>query len=134
MTAVTSIWENGDSVPATSPASEWKPLAKRSVAPVGMFSITAKGISSNEDPSPGMIKSTSAPVMVYTNQAVPVLSSTASLARPIGSGARARMMTFAPPILESQSDDALIRKTSQSSDNIPVGQARLRELIGKYQP
>ncbi|CAE7062322.1 unnamed protein product [Rhizoctonia solani] len=131
VTAVTSIWENGKGVPAPAPALEWKPQ-KRFTAPVGMFGITAKGISLDEEPS--MTKSTSVPAMVYTSQAVPVLSSAASLARPVGGpGARARMMTFAPSIPESQSDDALMRKTSQSSDNIPVGQARLRELIGKYQ-
>ncbi|KAH7341697.1 hypothetical protein B0J17DRAFT_647560 [Rhizoctonia solani] len=134
VTAVTSIWENGKSGPVPTPASERKPQAKRFTAPVGMFGITAKGVLSNEGTSAGMIKSTSVPAMVHTSQAVPVLSSTASLARPIGGpSARTRMIPFAPSIPESQSDDALIRKVSQSSDNIPVGQARLKELIGKYQ-
>ncbi|KAJ1307612.1 hypothetical protein OPQ81_001707 [Rhizoctonia solani] len=135
VTAVTSIWENVKGDPAPAPASERKPQAKRFTAPVGMFGITARGVVSNEGTNPGMIKSTSVPAMVHTSQAVPVLSSTASLARPIGGGqgARTRMMPFAPSLPESQSDDTLIRKTSQSSDNIPVGQARLKELIGKYQ-
>ncbi|CAE6429818.1 unnamed protein product [Rhizoctonia solani] len=134
VTAVTSIWENGKGDPAPVPAPEWKPQGKRYTAPMGMFGITAKGISPDERTGPGMIKSTSVPAMVHTSQAAPVLSSAASLARPIGSrSARTRMMPFAPSIPESQSDDTLTRKTSQSSDNIPVGQARLKELIGKYQ-
>ncbi|CAE6419601.1 unnamed protein product [Rhizoctonia solani] len=134
VTSVTSIWENGKDDLAIAPASEWKPQTKRYTAPIGMFGITAKGFPSNEEPSAGMIKSTSVPAMIHTGQAVPILSSTASLARPIGGpSARARMMPFAPSIPESHSDDALSRQTSQSSDNVPVGQARLRELIGKYQ-
>ncbi|CAE6379921.1 unnamed protein product [Rhizoctonia solani] len=134
VTAVTSIWENGKGDSGAAPVTERKHQAKRYTAPVGMFGITAKGVSPNEGPSPGMIKSTSVPAMVHTGQAVPVLSSTASLARPVGaSGTRIRMMPFAPSIPESQSDGVLMRKTSQSSDNIPVGQARLKELIGKYQ-
>ncbi|KAG8734171.1 hypothetical protein FRC11_010389 [Ceratobasidium sp. 423] len=133
VTAVTSIWENGKGDQAPALAPERKPQAKRYTAPVGMFGITAKGVSPDEGTSPGMIKSTSVPAMMHTSQAVPVLSSAASLARPIGSqSARIRMMPFASSIPESQSDDTLIRKTSQSSD-IPVGQARLKELIGKYQ-
>ncbi|CAE6479139.1 unnamed protein product [Rhizoctonia solani] len=134
VTSVTSIWEHGKDDLVPVPAAERKPQAKRYTAPVGMFGITAKGFLPNEEPSAGMIKSTSVPAMVYTHPAVPSLSSTASLARPVGSqSTRARIMPFAPTIPESQSDDALMRKTSQSSDNIPVGQARLRELIGKYQ-
>ncbi|CAE6343241.1 unnamed protein product [Rhizoctonia solani] len=133
VTTVTSIWESGKDDSTAAPAPERKHQAKRYTAPVGMFGITAKGLSPNEGAT-GMIKSTSVPAMVNTGQAVPVLSSTASLARPVGaSGTRIRMVPFAPSIPESQSDDILMRKTSQSSDNVPVGQARLKELIGKYQ-
>jgi hypothetical protein len=144
VTAVTSIWQNGTGAPTLAADKPPHMAAKRYTAPAGLAPLATKLTPQSEGmvpasplmSSPGIMKSTSLPAMMHTVQAVPILSSTASLARPAGGPAvRARMMTFAAPIPESQSDDMLVRRTSQSTDHegVAVGQARLKELIGKYQ-
>ncbi|KAG8730100.1 hypothetical protein FRC12_020495, partial [Ceratobasidium sp. 428] len=139
VTAVASIWQN-----AVNPTTEAaRPPPKQQASPAGLAPIVAK-ITTQVDrtipssplvvSSRGIVKSTSIPTMVYPATAVPVLSSSASLARPLGGpGARPRQMTFPTSIPESQSDDTLTRRTSQPPRDIAVGQARLKELIGKYQ-
>lgn len=141
VTAVTSLWQNGtkDTAPTASKAP---PTAtKRYTAPAGLAPLATKFAPHTEGmtpasplmSSPAITKSTSVPAIVHTTQAVPILSSTATLARPMGGqGVRTRMMAFAP-IPESQSDDLLIRRTSQSTEGVAVGQAKLKELIGRYQ-
>ncbi|KAG8716371.1 hypothetical protein FRC12_020506, partial [Ceratobasidium sp. 428] len=139
VTAVASIWQN-----AVNPTTEAaRPAPKQQATLAGLAPIETRVTSQVDRTIPssplmvssrGIVKSTSVPTVVYPATAVPVLSSSASLARPLGGpGARARQMTFPTSIPESQSDDTLMRRTSQPPRDIAVGQARLKELIGKYQ-
>lgn len=123
VTAVTSIWQNA--VTRLPPKQATKITSQADQA------IPASPLLTS---SQGVVKSSSVPTMVYATTAVPVLSSTASLARPLGEpGPRIRQMTFPASIPESQYDDTLVRRTSQPTQGIAVGQARLKELIEKYQ-
>lgn len=141
--AVTSIWQHGGSDPASAPNPGSQPLPKRYTMPAGLGQISTRFDPQTDRTMPGsplmasslgVVKSTSVPTMMHTTTAVPVLSSTASLARPPGGpGARARMMTFPASVPESQSDDSLVRRTSQPTEGVAVGQARLKELIERYQ-
>ncbi|KAG8710952.1 hypothetical protein FRC08_016507 [Ceratobasidium sp. 394] len=136
---VASIWQNG----AGNPIPESARPPKQYAAPAGPIPIANLVTPQADQAIPAspilgsshtVVKSPSAPTMMYPATAVPVLSSTASLARPPGESAvRTRQMTFPASVPESQSDDTLTRRTSQPIQGIAVGQARLRELIGKYQ-
>jgi hypothetical protein len=142
--AVTSIWQNVAGNPASGPpvalASQ---VPQQYTAPGGLTPITTKLASQTDRntpasplmaSSPGVVKSASVPAMMHSTAAVPILSSSASLARPLGGpGVRTRKMTFPASIPESQSDDLLVRRTSQPTQDIAVGQMRLKELIGRYQ-
>lgn len=138
--AVASIWQNSTGNPPSGPARE--PPSQLTTAG-NQNAIIAKftpqvdkfiPVSPLVVSSKGIVKSSSVPTAMYPATAVPVLSSTASLSRPIGQpGARTRQTTLPTAIPESHLDDTLVRRTSQPTQGIAVGQARLKELIGKYQ-
>ncbi|KAG6918440.1 hypothetical protein DXG01_014621 [Tephrocybe rancida] len=89
-----------------------------------------------------IIKSTSVPAIVSSSHAVPTLSSTASLARPPAK-AQAHAPKVAPTISEARTNPgrrviaAASTKTPSSTRTVggemAFGQARLRDLIKKYQ-
>ncbi|KAI0077291.1 hypothetical protein K474DRAFT_1661914 [Panus rudis PR-1116 ss-1] len=94
-----------------------------------------------------LIKSSSVPAVVSSSLATPMLSSTASLARPSPpANIQAKHRTKLPPVLaasfQTQDKDVGGGKVDQSTAPKPIsapkaelafGQARLRELIKKYQ-
>ena len=137
--AVASIWQNGGSDQTSAPNSEPQLLPKRYTMPAGLAQISNRLDSQSDQTSfmassPGAAKSASVPAMMHATTAVPILSSTASLSRPPGGpNVRARMMTFPASVPESQSDETLVRRASQPTEGVAVGQARLKELIERYQ-
>ncbi|OSC98490.1 hypothetical protein PYCCODRAFT_1375122 [Trametes coccinea BRFM310] len=94
-----------------------------------------------------MIKSASVPAVVSSSLATPMLSSTASLARPVPAAAERRKLNVKLPPTISETPDvhnqATATTTSASSQGgmksppakaeMAFGQARLRELIKRYQ-
>ncbi|KAG5652607.1 hypothetical protein H0H81_004389 [Sphagnurus paluster] len=93
-----------------------------------------------------MVKSSSVPAVISSSHATPVLSSTASLARPSPEKARLPPVRVPPAVSEGRSD-LMGRMTTQGAAKVPTpetkpeaargdmafGQARLRDLIKKYQ-
>ncbi|QRV89819.1 structural constituent of cell wall [Ceratobasidium sp. AG-Ba] len=128
VTSVAAIWQN---VAAGLPVQQHGPSTETKVISQPDRTTPASPLLNGLQTA---VKSASVTTMVYPATGVPILSSTTSLARPIGEvGARVRQMTFPSSIPESQSDDVLVRRTSQPTQNVAVGQARLKELIGRYQ-
>ena len=89
-----------------------------------------------------MIKSASVPAVISSSHATPVLSSTASLARPLLSPTKQRTTTqLASAVGSSSNAQPQIATTVATNTTTAVskggqlnfGQARLKELIKKYQ-
>lgn len=83
-----------------------------------------------------MIKSSSVPAVLSSSLATPMLSSTASLARPSPMGDKVK--TRLPPILPGSGSGLEAKqvpppKPLSPPNELAFGQARLRELIRKYQ-
>lgn len=79
-----------------------------------------------------MIKSASVPAVVSSSLATPMLSSTASLARPLPPLAKSST-TRLPPVLETNAQSGRSATKQASGAELNFGQARLKELIKKYQ-
>ncbi|KDQ59006.1 hypothetical protein JAAARDRAFT_192565 [Jaapia argillacea MUCL 33604] len=79
-----------------------------------------------------MIKSVSVPAMVSSSLAKPTLSSTASLVKPPMSGKTRSPIKVPPTVLESTMQSDAVGVTKIPGD-LAFGQARLRDLIKKYQ-
>ncbi|QRW04021.1 structural constituent of cell wall [Ceratobasidium sp. AG-Ba] len=128
VTSVAAIWQN---VAAGSPTQPRGPSTETKVISQPDRTTPASPLLNGLQTA---VKSASVTTMVYPATGAPILSSTTSLARPVGEvGARVRQMAFPSSIPESQSDDVLVRRTSQPAQGVAVGQARLKELIGRYQ-
>lgn len=113
-----------------------RPTGKEDVPPPGPTPVTTGNISSTRA---RMIKSTSVPAIVSSSLATPMLSSTASLARPAAHRSErakleAKVSQLAggmQPIPEGRSEQA--SKAPEVKGSLAFGQARLRELIKRYQ-
>ena len=153
--AVTSMWasqtgDNGDVKP--TPAAQ----KTRNDLPIKSKPIKASpkmSPSTSATPSPDLsladltsrrarlVKSRSVPAAISSSHATPMLSSTASLARPVPLPDRRKTPIKLPPtISESQpalspTSPRLATATSpqSSAKDLAFGQARLRDLIKKYQ-
>ncbi|KAI0050531.1 hypothetical protein FA95DRAFT_1581211 [Auriscalpium vulgare] len=138
VTSITALWANDSpKVPApdkagnfkdTAPASKPKPLAS-----VPKVKATAGPLST---PSPlGAAKATSSPAALSSSLATPMLSSTASLSRPTTAPKavvqRLPVVTEAPPASTPAPPAPTLMKGLAA--DFAFGQARLRDLIRKYQ-
>ncbi|CAL1715767.1 unnamed protein product [Somion occarium] len=81
-----------------------------------------------------MIKSSSVPAVVSSSLATPMLSSSASLARPSPAlGERTKLVNnLLPTVTENRSESSPLKKPAPKGE-LAFGQARLRELIKRYQ-
>ncbi|KAJ3923721.1 hypothetical protein F5877DRAFT_30769 [Lentinula edodes] len=87
------------------------------------------------------VASTPVPAVISSSYAKPALSTTASLSRPTTAASRASPVKVPPTIsefpsevrLESKSSDPTSNKTYTHGEHLAFGQARLRDLIKKYQ-
>jgi hypothetical protein len=144
--AVASIWasQTGDTKPSPPPARNGMP-AKTAAKPIKAPPKKA--------PSPGpaslppdtsvadltarrarLIKSRSVPAEISSSHATPMLSSTASLARSTPLPDRRKTPIKLPPtVSESQPDISQSTSRSSTAADLAFGQARLRDLIKKYQ-
>lgn len=91
--------------------------------------------STTQPPQPrNMVKSASVPATVVPSHAKPYLSSTASLARPPTVPlSRAKPPTLSSTLSECTSEDSTNKVPPVSPRDTAFGQARLKELIKKYQ-
>lgn len=85
-----------------------------------------------------LIKSTSVPAVISSSHAIPMLSSTASLARsqplsPNTNPSTPALATSVPSPVESTHISSPSAPVQKSSGGMAFGQARLRDLIKKYQ-
>ncbi|KAI0696451.1 hypothetical protein BC835DRAFT_1414282 [Cytidiella melzeri] len=82
-----------------------------------------------------MAKSSSVPAVVSSSLAAPMLSSTASLAKPRPTMDKMRFKSKLPPTISEMSSpqDAKPVVSSKPQNELAFGKARLRELIQKYQ-
>ncbi|KAF8193322.1 hypothetical protein BJ912DRAFT_960669 [Pholiota molesta] len=81
-----------------------------------------------------VIKASSDPAVVSSSHAVPTLSTTASLARPQISGAQTNLQANARPVKLPTDTSEVPRPASPSKPvDLVFGQARLKDLIKKYQ-
>jgi hypothetical protein len=83
-----------------------------------------------------MVKSSSVPAVVSSSLATPMLSSTASLARPKPTLHNMQLKTKLPPTISETSSsvgEAKPTALSKQQNELAFGRARLRELIQKYQ-
>ncbi|KAH7915606.1 hypothetical protein BJ138DRAFT_1141268 [Hygrophoropsis aurantiaca] len=81
-------------------------------------------------------KASTVPAVISSSHAIPMLSSTASLARVSPAVARTKLAPSLSPAIESVSDARILSKTPQPArihGDLAFGQARLRDLIKKYQ-
>ncbi|RPD54826.1 hypothetical protein L226DRAFT_539372 [Lentinus tigrinus ALCF2SS1-7] len=136
----------------TSPLSDGRPKMMRPTPKSGTSSPALT--SSSPDPTIAsvgdltakrarMIKSSSVPAVVSSSTATPTLSSTASLARPSPARVdRLKLSAKLPPTIaevDSRTDTSSKTATPKSPGSPPAkneyafGQARLRELIKRYQ-
>ncbi|PCH42534.1 hypothetical protein WOLCODRAFT_163865 [Wolfiporia cocos MD-104 SS10] len=130
------------SAPDSSPRRETRPPSRNGAS---SKSATPSPLDTKSSPAADltakrarMIKSAYVPAVVSSSLATPMLSSTASLARPPPSPTvRAKLYTqFAPRIVEEEPQPST--KADESKPPAPkvelaFGQARLRELIRRYQ-
>lgn len=155
VTQVAAIWASQQSstpqpstpVPKAKPPPP-KKLTHWSKAPVSPSPLSQSSSANKDKPSttapssasPGdlsarrakMVKSSSVPAVVSSSLATPMLSSTASLARP-SPKVSPKPATLPPTIEENISDVNTPDMKSLPKKELAFGQARLRELIKKYQ-
>ncbi|KAF7311894.1 Arrestin-N domain-containing protein [Mycena indigotica] len=156
--AAADLLRNKPAVAAKSPTSPLAAAAKAK-APVAAPATSGPAKVDKEKPltSRPVIKSASVPALVSSSHATPTLSSTASLARPTPRPSRPTSAAVKPPptIVESASEVVAGFKgrvqaslaasraaavppgaappTSPKPGDLAFGQARLRDLIKKYQ-
>jgi hypothetical protein len=144
--AVASIWASqaGENEPTPAVEKVRKPAAKPVKTPPKASPAFAAPDASLADLTARrarLIKSQSAPAAVSSSHAKPMLSSTASLARSIPLPDRRKTPIKLPPtISESQPDishpvprTAAVGSPQSTAGDLAFGQARLRDLIKKYQ-
>ena len=148
VTAVASIWasQGVDAEPTVISPSPQKP---KNNTPTQPSKKPAKTPKSSTPPAPPatladltarrtkVIKSSSVPAVVSSSHAMPTLSSTASLARSPQHLDRKKAPNKVPPTVfqaETQTvSDVKPAKPTQVTGDFAFGQARLRDLIKKYQ-
>lgn len=144
--AVAAIWASGaaangdgkgNDVKPTSPSPSLKPRRSPVVGSGATTPIAARKPPAAPKPPVArkpVIKSTSVPAMLSSSHATPTLSSTASLARP--SPTRPRSLVKLPPTI-SEIDTPKVSPApvvdSKRPTDLAFGQAKLRDLIKKYQ-
>jgi hypothetical protein len=151
VTAVASIWASGAAQPNNDGAAKPSDPVQKSLAvppqrPTSKSPLSDRPASSQQPKLldlPGrrrpVIKSSSVPI-ISSSHATPTLSSTASLARPSPTTA-VKSVKVPPTISETYSEVGKVRPASAKihTDRPPppgdlaFGQARLRDLIKKYQ-
>ncbi|KAG5643087.1 hypothetical protein DXG03_001583 [Asterophora parasitica] len=124
--------------PVKSLLTASSPLAVTQTSDPKSVNANARG----KRPRP-IIKSSSVPAVISSSHATPMLSSTASLARPSPNKSRAAPAKVPPTIGEARTDSTGHFKSGTSAKagssakpaggELAFGQARLRDLIKKYQ-
>ncbi|KIK82288.1 hypothetical protein PAXRUDRAFT_832297 [Paxillus rubicundulus Ve08.2h10] len=150
VTQVASLWAAKAST-ADAPAQKTSPprrpirkplpnvLKKAPVLPVANKGPTGLGEGHALEKGAKPAKATTVPAMISSSHAVPMLSSTASLARALASNkSRPANLTLPPMISETVSDVKNLPKSpgpksGRQLGDLAFGQARLRDLIKKYQ-
>ena len=102
------------------------------------FSGPTKLIDLSRNPVRPVVKSLSVPAVVSSSHATPTLSSTASLARPppVSPGHRnfnVRPSPSLPEVSSNRRSPVKLSGTRSTGGDLAFGQARLRDLIKKYQ-
>lgn len=122
-------WNKGP--PTPSPLSQQSaPKVNRNHPPATAPSSPAADLATRRAK---MAKSPSVPAILSSSLATPMLSSTASLARPFPQ-VNLKPTTFPPTIQETQeARTSSVEPKSSHRKELAFGQARLRELIKKYQ-
>lgn len=150
VTAVASIWASG----ALGSDSKPREIAKKTPDPPStpkptrapIKSLLSSGLSTGEPKlvelagkrTRPIVKSSSVPAMISSSHATPTLSTTASLARPAPHRVRPSIKVPST-ITETHSEGvgrvqvATSSKTPNGGGDLAFGQARLRDLIKKYQ-
>lgn len=157
--AVASIWasqgsDGANTKPTVTPQMSQKPKSNTSAQPSKKPAKTPPRLTTpnTELPAPPttladltarrakLIKSSSVPAVVSSSHAMPTLSSTASLARSPQYPDRRKTPVKVPPTVSETlpaETQAVLNvkpaKPPQSSGDLAFGQARLRDLIKKYQ-
>ncbi|KAJ6611168.1 hypothetical protein B0H10DRAFT_2224391 [Mycena sp. CBHHK59/15] len=144
------------SKPAAARPSPKSPLASKS--PKDVTSTATAEVPDKRPRPPPVIKSASLPAMISSSHATPTLSSTASLARPAAPPNKPRAPPRVPPTIAETASEVVLglkgrvqASMSSAAKAVPVpsssaaapapakpgdlafGQARLRDLIKKYQ-
>ncbi|KAA1467199.1 hypothetical protein DENSPDRAFT_926422 [Dentipellis sp. KUC8613] len=105
------------------------PKAKPSMATSG-----PPRTSPHASPSLGPAKGASVPAIVSSSLATPMISSTASLSRPTGQEKKLPSPRLPPAIPEIPATGRVVSPASKAAgEDLAFGQARLRDLIRKYQ-
>lgn len=145
VTAVASIWASG-AISDSKPKNPPKPLSNgKSPLLLNRTQLTAPepkllDFAGNQGVTRPVFKSTSVPASISSSHATPTLSSTASLARPSPPPNKAKSPIKLPPtISEGRAESGKIQAGPKvatkptTPGDLAFGQARLRDLIKKYQ-
>ncbi|KAI0791168.1 hypothetical protein C8Q75DRAFT_756975 [Abortiporus biennis] len=122
-------------VPTSKPPGLLSRPATAMKSSASTVTSTAQDVTNLSSKRAKMIKSTSVPAAISSSLATPMISSTASLARPSPSprlGEWRKVVNELPPI-QSRPDNDSTPKISPAKGEMAFGQARLRELIKRYQ-
>lgn len=113
-------------IPRIAPPIKFSSPVKRTLRPERHDNVSANDLSNRHG---RMAKAPSVPAVISSSLATPVLSSTASLARPIPSESQKYSNIVAP----TQDHSTAYTPKSLSNGDFAFGQARLKDLIRKYQ-
>lgn len=144
VTEVASLWaakadathakQNGASQPVKKPVNHGGKLPVKS--PLSTSQTHGPSDASREGRGK-TTKATTVPAIISSSHAVPMLSSTASLARASPNPQNPASRPLPPMISETMSDLRTIKtpipRVTRAPGNLGFGQARLRDLIKKYQ-
>ncbi|OBZ72563.1 hypothetical protein A0H81_07416 [Grifola frondosa] len=129
-------------VPTNPPRKPVRPVPKptRTTPSAAVAPAVSKPVSTTDFSArrARMIKSSSVPAVVSSSLATPMLSSTASLARssPVSNG-RSKPNIKLPPTISEAAPSTEVKPSSvkppPTKGDLAFGQARLRELIKRYQ-
>lgn len=109
-----------------------KPTSLSAKSPLNPDKLTSRDEESKARRAK-MVKSTSVPALVSSSLATPVLSSTASLARPPASPNSAKPTLVIPPTISEGPSERKLTPRSEVKGEMIFGQAKLKDLIKKYQ-
>ncbi|KAG2369054.1 hypothetical protein BDR07DRAFT_1389440 [Suillus spraguei] len=144
VTEVASLWaakadathakQNGASQPVKKPVNHGGKLPVKS--PLSTSQTHGPSDASREGRGK-TTKATTVPAIISSSHAVPMLSSTASLARASPNPQNPASRPLPPMISETMSDLRTVKtpipRVTRAPGNLGFGQARLRDLIKKYQ-